>query len=117
MTILCYNILCDRYANSQSFGYVPSWFLNWEYRKQLIIHEILSYDADIVCLQEIESGQFEQYFKPQLRMRGSYDGVFSPKSRARTMNDWDRSYVDGCATFFKADRYLVFNIIWHTSHL
>lgn len=105
VTVLCYNILCDKYATSQMFGYVPSWFLNWEYRKQLIIHEILSYDADIVCLQEVESSQFEQYFKPQLRMRGGYDGIFSPKSRAKTMNEWDRTFVDGCAIFFKADRF------------
>lgn len=38
-------------------------------------------------------------------MRGNYDGVFSPKSRARTMNEWDRTFVDGCAIFFKADKF------------
>jgi len=53
----------------------------------------------------VEANQFEQYFKPQLRMRGSYDGVFYPKSRAKTMNDWDRTFVDGCAIFFKSDRF------------
>jgi CCR4-NOT transcription complex subunit 6 len=89
------------------FGYVPSWFLNWEYRKQVIIHEILSYDADIVCLQEVSSSQFEQYFKPQLRMRGGYEGFFNPKSRSKTMSEWDRQFVDGCATFFKADKFKV----------
>ena len=103
--MLCYNVLCDKYATPQMFGYVPSWYLSWDYRKQLIIHEILSYDADIVCLQEVESSQFEQYFKPQLRMRGGYDGIFSPKSRAKTMGEWDRAFVDGCATFFKADKF------------
>lgn len=87
------------------FGYVPTWFLNWDYRKQMIMHELLSFDADIVCLQEVEANQFETYFKPQMRMRGGYEGAFSPKSRARTMSEWDRNYVDGCATFFKADRY------------
>jgi CCR4-NOT transcription complex subunit 6 len=53
----------------------------------------------------VEANQFEQYFKPQLRMRGSYDGIFYPKSRAKTMNDWDRTFVDGCAIFFKSDRF------------
>lgn len=38
-------------------------------------------------------------------MRGSYDGIFYPKSRAKTMNDWDRTFVDGCAIFFKSDRF------------
>ena len=53
----------------------------------------------------MEANQFEQYFKTQLRMRGSYDGIFYPKSRAKTMNDWDRTFVDGCAIFFKSDRF------------
>lgn len=53
----------------------------------------------------MEANQFEQYFKAQLRMRGSYDGIFYPKSRAKTMNDWDRTFVDGCAIFFKSDRF------------
>lgn len=88
------------------FGYVPSWFLNWEYRRQVIIHEILSYDADLVCLQEMESLQFEQYFRPQLRLRGGYDGIFHPKSRAKTMHEvYERPYVDGCAIFWKVDRF------------
>lgn len=105
MSIMCYNILCEKYATPQMFGYVPSWYLSWEYRKQVILHEILSYDAELVCLQEVESSQYEQYFKPQLRMRGSYDSFFFPKSRAKTMNEWDRSFVDGCAMFFKADKF------------
>lgn len=50
-TLLTYNILAEKYATSQMYGYVPSWALVWEYRKQMILHEILSYDADIICLQ------------------------------------------------------------------
>lgn len=50
-TVISYNILTDKCATPQLFGYVPSWFINWEYRKQLVVHEILSYDPDIVCLQ------------------------------------------------------------------
>ncbi len=38
-------------------------------------------------------------------MRGNYDGIFSPKSRAKTMGEWERTFVDGCATFFKADKF------------
>ena len=53
----------------------------------------------------MEASQFDQFFKPQFRMRGNYDGVFSPKSRARTMNEWDRTFVDGCAIFFKTDKF------------
>lgn len=105
ISLICYNILCDKYATPQMFGFVPSWFLAWEYRKQLILHEILAYDADVICLQEVEMGQFEQFFRPQLRMRGGYEGIFSPKSRSKTMSDWDKNFVDGCATFWKTARF------------
>jgi len=53
----------------------------------------------------VESSQFDQFFKPQLKMRLNYDGVFSPKSRAKTMGDWERNFVDGCAIFFKNDKF------------
>ena len=33
-----------------------------------------------------------------------YDGVFYAKSRARTMDEYKRKSVDGCATFWKASR-------------
>ncbi len=50
-TVFCYNILCEKYATSNMYGYTPSWALAWEYRKELILHEITSYGADIICLQ------------------------------------------------------------------
>lgn len=50
-TVLCYNILCQKYVTSQAYGYAPSWALSWEYRKELILSEIFGCDVDIVCLQ------------------------------------------------------------------
>ncbi|KAA0717287.1 CCR4-NOT transcription complex subunit 6-like [Triplophysa tibetana] len=34
-TVMCYNVLCDKYATRQLYGYCPSWALNWEYRKRI----------------------------------------------------------------------------------
>lgn len=48
---MCYNVLCDKYATRQLYGYCPSWALNWEYRKKSIIQEILGCNADIISLQ------------------------------------------------------------------
>jgi CCR4-NOT transcription complex subunit 6 len=48
---MCYNTLCEKYATPQSYGYTPSWALGWDYRKDLLLQEILNYNADIVCLQ------------------------------------------------------------------
>lgn len=53
-TVMCYNVLCDKYATRQLYGYCPSWALNWEYRKKGIMEEITSCDADIISLQVCE---------------------------------------------------------------
>ncbi|KAK2156697.1 hypothetical protein LSH36_207g05036 [Paralvinella palmiformis] len=103
-TVMCYNVLCDKYATRQLYGYCPSWALNWEYRKKIIIEEIRQYSADIISLQEVETEQFYNYFLPELKANG-YDGVFAPKSRARTMAETERKHVDGCAIFYQTARF------------
>lgn len=52
----------------------------------------------------METDQFYNFFKPELKNDG-YEGIFSPKSRAKTMSENDRKYVDGCAIFFRANKY------------
>lgn len=99
-TVMCYNVLCDKYATRQMYGYCPSWALDWEYRKKGILDEIRHYAADIISLQEVETDQFYNFFLPELKHDG-YDGIFSPKSRAKTMAENDRKYVDGCAIFYR----------------
>jgi len=67
--------------------------------------ELKEHNTDIVALQEVETEQFNKLFYPDLRDIG-YDGIFSPKSRAKTMTDDERRYVDGCAIFWKTDKYV-----------
>ena len=33
-TVMCYNVLCDKYCTRQLYGYSPSWALHWDYRKK-----------------------------------------------------------------------------------
>lgn len=103
-TVMCYNVLCDKYATRQLYAYCPSWALNWEYRKKGIIEEIRHYSTDIITLQEVETDQFYKFFLPELKNDG-YDGIFSPKSRARTMTEQERKHVDGCAIFFRTSKF------------
>jgi CCR4-NOT transcription complex subunit 6 len=103
-TTMCYNVLCDKYATRQFYGYCPAWALAWDYRKKLILDDIKNFNADVICLQELETEQFYQYFLPELR-QFDYDGIFSPKSRAKTMSENDKKHVDGCAIFFKTSRF------------
>uniref|UniRef100_UPI00398F772B CCR4-NOT transcription complex subunit 6 n=1 Tax=Pristiophorus japonicus TaxID=55135 RepID=UPI00398F772B len=103
-SVMCYNVLCDKYATRQLYGYCPSWALNWEYRKKSIMQEILNCNADIISLQEVETEQYFAFFLVELKEHG-YDGFFSPKSRARTMSESDRKHVDGCAIFYKTEKF------------
>lgn len=105
-TVMCYNILCDKYATRQMYGYCPNWALDWSYRKRNILNEIVHYKADIISLQEVETEQFYKYFLPELKKEG-YDGIFSPKSRAKTMSENERKHVDGCAIFYKTDKFFL----------
>jgi CCR4-NOT transcription complex subunit 6 len=103
-TTMCYNVLCDKYATRQYYGYCPAWALTWDYRKKLILDDIKNFNADVIALQELETEQFYQFFLPELRQY-DYDGIFSPKSRAKTMSEQDKKHVDGCAIMFKTSRF------------
>ena len=106
ITILDYNILCHIYASKTHYGYTPTKALSWEYRRDLILNEIRTYDADFVCLQEVDMESYNEFFRKELATQ-HYKGVFYPKSRARTMTDREARLVDGCAIFFKGQKYIL----------
>ncbi|KAI8319356.1 hypothetical protein GQ54DRAFT_40387 [Martensiomyces pterosporus] len=106
ITVLSYNVLCPKYATPQMYSYCPSWALAWEYRRDSIMSELTALQPDLICLQEVESCQFDEFFKEKLGELG-YEGVFWTKSRARTMTEEERKSVDGCATFYKSSMFKV----------
>lgn len=84
--VVSYNILADLYADSevsrtQLFPYCPPYALSTDYRKQLILKELLGYNADIICLQEVDSKVFSNDLIPALSSVG-FDGVFGKKGGA-----------------------------------
>jgi CCR4-NOT transcription complex subunit 6 len=103
---MTYNMLCEKYATHTQYGYTPSHALAWSYRRQLVLQEIRSGNADIVCLQEIDMDSFNEYFRSELAYN-DYKGVFWPKTRARTMAEKDAKLVDGCAIFYKGSKYIL----------
>lgn len=109
---MSYNILADIYA--ASLNYCPSWALNWNHRKNVVLKEIDTYSPDLLCLQEVVWAQYLQFFAPELEARG-YKGVFHPKTRVKYSADLNR--VDGCASFYRAsmfDEVDSFNIEFQT---
>ena len=74
--------------------------ITWNQFTKKIIFFFTFFSADLITLQEVETEQFVSFFQPELASLG-YDGIFSPKSRAKTMNEIEKKRVDGCAIFYK----------------
>ncbi|XP_058443291.1 2',5'-phosphodiesterase 12 [Malaya genurostris] len=97
--VVTYNILADLYADSdysrnELFGYCSNYALHIDYRKQLFIKELLGYNADIICLQEVDKKVFNMDLQPVLRMK-SFEGFFKAKGNT----------AEGLATFFDVNRF------------
>lgn len=85
---------------ADNFIKCPKESLLWDNRKYAIIEEILTYDPDVVCLQEVD--HYEDFFLPVLQQVG-YSGAFNPKPDSPCLDCLDNNGPDGCVVFFKTD--------------
>lgn len=85
LRIMTFNILAEPFAISNHainkiYSYCPVEYLETEYRAQLIFKELISYDADILSLQECDYKTFQFYLKPLLSSYG-YELHYTNKVR------------------------------------
>ncbi|CAL1300296.1 unnamed protein product [Larinioides sclopetarius] len=97
-----YNILADLYADSEIartefFPYCPAEFLMLDYRRQLYLKEIIGYNADIICLQEVDRKVFYDDLVPVLTSAG-LDGIYSEKGG---------QVVEGLSLFYRTSKFRV----------
>ncbi|KAK8473651.1 hypothetical protein PHAVU_001G200700 [Phaseolus vulgaris] len=69
---------------------------------QNLLREIVVYRADIICLQEVQSDHYEEFFSPELDKHGYY-GLY--KRKTNEVYSGNMNTIDGCATFFRRDRF------------
>ncbi|KAL9055675.1 MAG: hypothetical protein Q9162_003401 [Coniocarpon cinnabarinum] len=105
LTVMSYNILCDKMATRNLYGYSPQVALDWEHRRQLILDELEAREPDVLNLQEVDTESFHEYFRPQLAIK-DYRGVFWPKQKSKTMREEESKAVDGCAIFYKHTKFV-----------
>ncbi|KAF7459361.1 putative carbon catabolite repressor protein 4 [Cryptosporidium felis] len=108
--VFSWNILAEIYASQEAFPHCDAYMLSWSYRKTRIIIEILSHQPDIVCLQEVQTEHFDDFFKPVLQQYG-YEGVYKQKTTeiftSGSGRRKDGKYtMDGCATFYKTNKFI-----------
>lgn len=92
-SLVCYNILCQSYARSAYFPYCNPKVVRWQYRRGRMLDELLCYGADILCLQEVD--KYDDFLREELKKRG-YASCFKKRTRGKP---------DGCATFWKSNRF------------
>lgn len=95
-----YNILANLYADSHYsrtvlFAHCPTHALEIEYRRQLLMKELLGYNADIVCLQEVDRKEYSRTYEPSFRLVAGYSGQYHAKGNVG----------EGLATFYARDKF------------
>ncbi|XP_035280295.1 nocturnin-like isoform X1 [Anguilla anguilla] len=103
--VMQWNILAQALGEGKDdFVECPLDALNWAERKYLILEEILTYRPDILCLQEVD--HYFDTFQPVLGSLG-YHGTFCPKPWSPCLDVERNNGPDGCALFFRRDRFLL----------
>ena len=102
LRVLTYNILADLYTSrdvDQHLMYAHcdlSHLIRWR-RMPMLIYEILSYEADVICLQEVDATIYDTLLRPVLENKG-YQGFYSNKASTQQ---------EGCAMFWSTSCFEV----------
>ncbi|KAK3250005.1 hypothetical protein CYMTET_40598 [Cymbomonas tetramitiformis] len=96
---MSYNILSDLYVYGSSNAYCDRKYLDIGYRQQLLLDELFTYNADIICLQEVSSSLHQRFLAPSLHARGYW-----------TLMDAKEGDVgEGCGVYIRRDK---FDVVW-----
>ncbi|XP_023403364.2 2',5'-phosphodiesterase 12 [Loxodonta africana] len=92
-----YNLLADTYAQTEFsrtvlYPYCAPYALELDYRQNLIQKELTGYNADLICLQEVDRAVFSDSLVPALEAFG-LEGVFRIKQH------------EGLATFYRKSKF------------
>lgn len=100
-TLVSYNILSQSLLNDHLYLYTGcnSKDLEWPRRGHRIVSELISNQADIICLQEVECEHLQSLFQPKLAGYG-YECLYKKKTGLK---------VDGCAIFYKSKLFHLLN--------
>ena len=95
---LTYNLFSDRKCLLIKYSTCKGWF----YRREILIQEILSYNVDIICLQDID--HFYDWWQPQL-MLGGYDTIYKQKTNVLF------NHAEGIIICYKRDYFQLFKSV------
>lgn len=93
--VVSYNLLASAYADTsyaktRLFPYVADGALDSHYRLQLIVEELAGFNADVLCLQEVDRSAFHEELLPALAELG-FEGKYLNK--AGTVKEGEAVFV------------------------
>lgn len=93
---MSYNILAQDLLQDNAYLYrhCDPGVLPWDFRLPNLLREIEQYDADVLCLQEVQQDHYETQMKPALQALG-YQCVYKKRTGQKP---------EGCAMVFKSSR-------------
>eukprot|EP00210_Caulerpa_lentillifera_P002658 g2538.t1 len=95
-----YNILAQNCAFHEEIRFCPRELLEWKLRKKRLQNELENYDADLLCLQDVERSIYYQQLEPWFLENG-YEGIFYCKPP-----EIEEGFEQGVALLYKTS---VFN--------
>ncbi|KAL5231274.1 hypothetical protein ABZP36_030050 [Zizania latifolia] len=87
--LVSYNILAQVYVKSSSFPHSPSACLKWKARSKAVLTELKSFDADLMCIQELD--EYDTFYMKNMENSG-YSSIYIQRSGDKR---------DGCGIFYK----------------
>jgi hypothetical protein len=100
LRVCTYNILADLYVSRKgttdgatTYPHVKYEHVEKSRRIPMIVAELKTYQADIICLQEVDGSVYDSYLQPVLKALG-YDGYYSNKASSQR---------EGCAMFWNTN--------------
>ncbi|XP_038616894.1 protein angel homolog 2 isoform X1 [Tachyglossus aculeatus] len=96
-SVMSYNILSQDLLedNSHLYTHCRQSLLNWSYRFPNILKEIKHWNADVLCLQEVQENHYKREIRPSLESLG-----YHCEYKVRTGRK-----PDGCAICFKFSKF------------
>lgn len=101
-TVLSYNIMAFNFTRIDWYSYCNPMFLLPKYRSPRIIEEIRNVNADFVCLQEVDTDLYMEYYKTNLENLG-YTCIINKATNMKIVT---------ILTAFKADKFKQINNIY-----
>eukprot|EP00471_Norrisiella_sphaerica_P005424 CAMPEP_0184482222 /NCGR_PEP_ID=MMETSP0113_2-20130426/3793_1 /TAXON_ID=91329 /ORGANISM="Norrisiella sphaerica, Strain BC52" /LENGTH=959 /DNA_ID=CAMNT_0026861829 /DNA_START=124 /DNA_END=3003 /DNA_ORIENTATION=- len=86
--VLTWNTLADAATRNGFKDKCPGWALQWPYRKDNLLKHIRAFDADVICMQEVDKKHWNSHWKQCFQMLG-YEGEYAGSS------------TYGCAMFYR----------------